>query len=158
MDAGTYKVNLNPNFNNHLLIGSSKESAKEMADLTNFTIEFEYDIKEWKPYSAKGMTKRYVLITGCTIGVTSQNNESDPATCFAKTKIGKQGDNAYFYACVNAADGLKVELPAAIAQFKSMGGDGNELGKLEFDIKNHGVFEVSMPEGWDTALTTSTEE
>ena len=123
----------------------------DIADMETFSVSIDGNVEEWKPYEAKGWTRRLVTGKALTISVSGKRNVGDTGNDYVNGLALKTGSDATVPAKWNFPDGSSLEFNAVVSVTEWGAGDSTAVAPLAFDLMSDGKPEF-------TEASTASEE
>lgn len=139
--AGVYPV-----YENQFKAGDDKASAKTIADMESFSVSFDNNVEEWKPFDQAGWTRRLMTGKGVKITINGKRNIGDEGNDYVAKKAFKNGKEANGVLIWTFPDGTEVELAAVFNVTNVGGGDATNVGPLEFEVLSDGKPKITGEE------------
>ena len=126
--------------------GASVSVMKGIADCETFSVSFDNNVEEWKPFDTKGWVRRMVTGKGVTISVTAKRNIGDAGNDMVAALAWKNGRDAERDFQWTFPDGTVIKFKGAVINVTNIGaGDSTAVAPLEFEIMSNGKPEIEEP-------------
>lgn len=128
-----------PCYENQFQAGAAKDSAKSIADMTNFSVKFDGKVEEWTPFEQEGWLRRLKTGMGITISIEGKRNVGDEGNDYVAGKAFTNGRDAEGYFAWTFPDGTIVSWNDAIYNVSELGGgESTNVAPLKFDVMSNG--------------------
>lgn len=134
-----------PCYLNQFQVGKTKEALNNILDMENFSVAFDNEIQEWKPYDMEGWTRRLMTAKSITVSVTGKRNVGDAGNDFIAGLAFLNGTAVTGIIQWTFPDGTKIVIPC-VFNVTSIGvGETANVAPLEFEAQSDGKPEVVAP-------------
>ena len=127
-----------PVYENQFKIGDTKENASTIADMETFSVSFDNNVEEWKPFDQAGWTRRLMTGKGLKITINGKRNIGDTGNDYVANKAFKNGQEANAVLIWTFPDGTEVAFNSVINVTNVGSGDSTNVGPLEFEALSDG--------------------
>lgn len=134
-----------PCYKNQFQVGKSKEALTNILDMETFSIAFDNEIQEWKPYDMEGWTRRLMTAKSITISVNGKRNVGDTGNDFVAGLAFLNGTDVTGVIQWTFPDGTKIIIPCVYNVTNLNTGDTANVAPLEFETLSDGKPEVVAP-------------
>ena len=124
---------------NTFTVGADAESATFVAEIENFTPEFETKMAAERNTYDKPLTQRIKVVTGFKVTLNGYRCIGDAGNDFIASKAGKSESEAEGYCKVTLLDGKAYEMPNAVFEVNYGGGATNDGAPLSATIYSNGI-------------------
>lgn len=132
-------TNVFPVLDNKFKAGAAKESATMIADMESFSVAFSNGVQTWTPMDQEGWQRGLMTAKAITITLNGKRNVGDTGNDFVAGKAFKNGHDAEGHFEWEMPDGTSIAWENAIFDIKNCGGgNGTDVGPLEFDTISNG--------------------
>ena len=129
-----------PCYENQFKIKTGATGTKaSIADCETFSVAFDNNVEEWRPFDTQGWIRRLLTGKGITISVTAKRNVGDAGNDFVAGLAWKNcRDGGADFDWV-FPDGTAVEFVGAVINVTNVGsGDSTNVAPLEFEVLSNG--------------------
>lgn len=143
------KTGVYPCYENQFQIDKGTEGTEmvNIADCESFSVSFDNNVEEWKPFDHKGWTRRLMTGKSVTISVTAKRNvkdEGNDTVAGLAFENGRATEKTFQW---TFPDGTKVKFKDAVISVTALGaGDSTAVAPLEFEVMSNGKPEVTPTE------------
>lgn len=133
-----------PVYENQFKIGDDKEKATIIADMETFSVSFDNNVEEWKPFDQEGWTRRLLTAKSVTISINGKRNVGDTGNDYIAGKAFVNGREAEGVLIWTFPDGTEVSFNAVFNVTNIGAGDSTGVAPLEFEALSNGKPTVTI--------------
>lgn len=127
-----------PCYKNQFQAGANKEALSNIADMENFSVAFDNEIQEWKPYDQEGWTRRLMTAKSITVTITGKRNVGDTGNDYIAGLAFLNGKDVTGVLQWTFPDGTKIIIPCVFNVTNIGAGETANVAPLEFEAQSDG--------------------